>query len=350
MEIYLINIALILFWRVYFTHRRFPNERKYFCGIVAFQWILISGLRDVTIGADTQQYYNLFEGVKGTSWPVLLRALRDSILGLNKEFDVGYYVLTKLFQLFSGNYQLFLITIAAFFMTLMAIWIYRNSSSPCTSFILFSTLFFPFETLNRQVLAVSLVVFYGYELIKQRKFWQFMAVAAVAFMIHKSSLVFVPMYFIARIPLTIGYMIINAIVIILVAVRGEDLYGPVARWIGYESYLDYTEGGAELYATLLVVLCILTWLMYPRIRNHREDAPLLYHINSLMLITGFLVFYNQSFMRIQLYYSIFLMITVPELINTLKREYRLLAYFVFGGVMIFYLILQNPQYKFCFMN
>ena len=180
------------------------------------------------------------------------------------------------------------------------------------------------------MLAIALVVFQGYELIKQRKFWQFIAVAFAAFLIHKSSLVFVPMYFITRLPLSIGYMILCAIVAILVAVLGESLYGPIARWAGYGSFLDYTEGGAELYAALLVTLCILAWLLYPRIRSHREDAPLLFHMNFMMLVTGLLVFYNQSFMRIQLYYSLFLMVTVPEIINTLKREYRMLGYLLFG--------------------
>ena len=353
MAVYLINIALILFWRLYYTHNRGENPRKRFCTIAAVQWILISGLRGWDIGADTQQYYNLFERVKGTSWSVLLRSLFDRILGLDKEFDVGYYVLTKLFQVFSGNYQLFLITIAAFFMTLMAIWIYRNSSSPCTSYIIFSTLFYAFYAItgHRQVIATALMSFLGYELMRERKFWKFMVVSFVAFLIHKSSVVFVPLYFLFRIPVTMGYMILCAVVIVVVVALGKGLYASIALGMGFdEAMVEYAEGGAGLYATLLVLLCIVVWVLYPRIKNHRKDADLLFHINSLTLMTGLMVYQNQSFMRIQQYFSLFLMITIPEVINTIKREYRLLIYILFGAVMILYLMYNNPQYQFFFMS
>lgn len=349
MAVYLINIALILFWRLYFTQKRFPNARKYFCTIAALQWILISGLRDWSIGADTYQYFNRFESMKQTSWStVLVNFFR--FFGIK---DPGYDLVTKVFQLFSGSYQLFLLAIAAFFMTLMAIWIYRNSASPCTSYILFSTLFYSFYALtgHRQTIATALITFFGYELIKKRKFWKFAAVAIAAFLIHKSSLVFIPLYFMARIPVTLGYTILCAAVIATVTILGRALYVPIAVWIGFDQALiDYAEGGAELYATLLVLLCIVIWILYPRIKKHREDADLLFHINSLSLLSALLVLQNQSFMRIQQYFSLFLMITIPEVINTVKREHRLLVYLLFGSVMIAYLIIQNPQYQFFFMD
>lgn len=353
MAVYLINIALIVFWRLYFTQRKFPDARKYYCGIVALQWILISGLRDWSVGEDTYQYYNLFEGVKQTSWGMVLRRLFERLAGIEKEYDIGYYILTKFFQLFSGSYQLFLLAIAAFFMTMMAIWIYRNSVSPCTSFILFSTLFYSFYAItgHRQTIATALIIFFGYELIKKRKFWKFAVIAIAAFLIHKSSLVFIPVYFMARIPVTLGYTILCVAVIATVTILGRSLYAPIAAWIGFDQVsIDYAEGGAELYATLLILLCIAIWILYPRIKKHREDAALLFHINSLNMLSALFVLQNQSFMRIQQYFSLFLMITIPEVINTVKREHRLLVYLLFSSVMIAYLIIQNPQYQFFFMG
>jgi len=44
------------------------------------------------------------------------------------------------------------------------------------------------------------------------------------------------------------------------------------------------------------------------------------------------------------------MITVPEVINTVRREYRLLGYLLFGAVMILYLMRNNPQYQFFFIS
>jgi len=353
MAVYLVNIALILFWRLVFTQKKFPNARKYYCGIVSLQWILISGLRDWSIGADTQNYYSMFEQAKLTPWRSVFDELFGYLFRGQVADDPGYLLLTKLFQIVSGNYQIFLLAIAALFMSLMAVWIYRNSSSPCTSYLLFSTLFYSFYALtgHRQTIATALIVFLGYDLIKKRKFWKFAAVAFGSFLIHKSSLVFVPMYFLSRVPITLGYQILLAAGIIVMAVLGKDLYAPVAVLFGYSArQINYDEGGAGLYAVLLVLLCMVVWALYPRIRRHREDAGMLFHTNSFALLAGLLVLQNQSFMRIQQYFSLFLMITVPEVINTVRREYRLLGYLLFGAVMILYLMRNNPQYQFFFIS
>ena len=349
MAVYLINIALILFWRLHFTQKRGPDSRKRYCTIVAVQWILISGLRSWDVGADTSNYANHFENTKMVPWASILREVFGYLFLGQEANDPGYTLFMKIVQIVVRDYQVFLLLIAVIFMTLMAKWIYRHSSSPCTSFILFSTLFYSFYAItgHRQTIATALVSFAGYELIRQRKFWKFMAVAFAAYLIHKSSLVFVPLYFIAKLPVTTGYMILCAVIVAVIVLLGKQVYGPIALWLGYgQNQVDYAVGGAETYAMLLVLLCLLVWFLYPRIRNHRSDAPLLFHINVMTLISGLLVIQNQAFMRIQQYFSLFLMITVPEVLNTVKREYRLLGYLLFGTVMILYLMRNNPSYLF----
>ena len=353
MTVYLINLALILFWRLFFAKRNCLNARKCYCGIVALQWILISGLRDWSVGADTYSYCNMFESAKTVTWRKAFADLSGYIFRNADIKDPGYTVLTKVFQIFSGSYQVFLLTIAVFFMTTMAIWICSNSASPCTSFVLFSTLFYSFYAItgHRQTIATALVVFLGYEQIRRRNFWCFAAVAFVGFLLHKSSMVFTVLYVLCRVPVTLGYQLLCAAGIVSVAVLGKDLYGPIARWLGYsETAINYTEGGAELYAVLLVMVCIVVWMLYPRIRQHRQDAEVLFHVNSLTLATGLLVIRNQSFMRIQQYFSLFLMITIPEVINTVRREHRLPVYLLFGAVMILYLMGNDPQYRFFFQQ
>lgn len=61
--------------------------------------------------------------------------------------DPGYAAVVKAFQTFSTNYQAYLVFIALLFMIPMAIWIYRNSSMPCLSFIIFQLCFIRFMRL-----------------------------------------------------------------------------------------------------------------------------------------------------------------------------------------------------------
>ena len=352
MIIYLINIALIIFWRLFFTQKRFANARKLYCIVVAIQWILLSGLRDWSIGADTYNYYTIFERVKDMTWGEVFAGFANLYTPGLGVADPGYTLLTKVFQIFFPHYQLFLLAIAILFMGLMARWIYKYSASPCTSFLIFSTLFYSFFAItgHRQTIATALIVFAGYDLIRERKFWGFLGVAGISFLIHKSSAVFIPFCFLTLIPVTSAYKYICAGGVAIVALLGKKLYGPIALLLGYsENQVDSAIGGAELFAVLLIVLCVVTWFFYSQIKRHREDADHLFHALSLAMASALLVIQNQGFMRIQQYFSVFIMLTVPELINVIKREYRILGYLAFGAVMIFYLIQNDPAYRFFFM-
>ena len=349
MTVYLINIALIIFWRLFLQDRKIANSRKVFCCLAAFQWILVSGLRGWSVGADTYAYYLAFEQVKTMPWPDVIGNVTGYLFRGLEVKDPGYKLLTKIFQVFCKDYQMFLIAIAVLFMVSMAKWIYKYSASPCTSFIIFSTLFYSFYAItgHRQTIATALIVFWGYEYIRKRELVKFAVISFAAFLIHKSSLVFVPFYFLTMIPVNQKYRWIILAVIALVVLLGKRLYGPIALWIGYnEDQVNYSKGGAALYASLLIALSVVTLYFYPRIASHREDADVLFIVTAITLMTAFLVIQNQVFMRIQQYYSLFIMITVPEVINCVEKRHRLLTYFLFGVVMIGYLVSNDPHYAF----
>lgn len=353
MTVYLINIALIIFWRLFFTKKKFVDSRRLYCGIVAFQWILVSGLRDWSIGADTYNYYLAFEQVKKDSWGTVFGNLFDYLFRGLEVKDPGYNLLTKIFQIIFKDYQMFLIAIALLFMVLMAKFIYKHSASPCTSFIVFSTLFYSFYAItgHRQTIATALIVFWGYDLIQKRDLKKFLMVSFIAFLIHKSSLVFVPFYFLTMIPITQLYAGICVGIILVVTILGERLYVPVAEWMGFgEGMIEYAVGGAELFAILLALLSIVFMYFYPEVKKRRLDAYYLFYAAAMSLMSALLTIQNQSFMRVQQYYSLFIMISIPELINLVKKEYRLLVYLAFGSVMILYLIRNNPEYSFFFMT
>lgn len=350
MTVYIVNISLILIFGYFFLYRYKNNKnKKIYCGLVALQWILISGLRHVSIGADTYNYLLRFEETKTISWNKIFDTLWDYIFKGTNAKDPGYFVFQKFFQIFSDDYQLYLICIATIFMSFMAVWIYKNSKDPCFSFILFSSLFYSFYAVtgHRQTIATALIVFIGYEYIKERKLIKFLLLAFAAFLVHKSSLAFIPFYFIANIPITLPYAIIALVVIAAVAISGKSLYGVVADWMGFgEEQINYAVGGAETYAAVLTLMCVIILVFYFFYKNKTENATRIFNITLLTLMSSLLVFQNQSFMRIQQYYSLFLMISFPEVIVCFDKKGRVIAYIVTMAVLIAYLIRNNPQYLF----
>lgn len=351
MTVYLINLILILFFGYALTYKNTSeNNTKIYCGMVALQWVLISGLRHISIGADTEAYSWYFYEAETISWKGSFENIFNYVFkGSDTVKDPGYVVFEKICQIFTDNYQIFLLFIALIFTGFMAVWIYRNSSMPVVSYIIYSTLFYSFFALtgHRQTIATALIVFWGYKYIKERKLVKFLILAFLAFIVHKSSIVFVPFYFIANIPITVPYVIVALIVIATIAVFGRSFYGIVAEALGYtEDQVAYDGGGAEFYALVLTLLCVITLVLYMVYKDKTEKATHIFNITLLTLMSSLLVMQHQGFMRIQQYYSLFIMISFPEVIKCFGEKDRLLVSVVSMGVLIAYLFLQNPQYLF----
>lgn len=353
MSVYFINIVLILGLGFIFIHiNPSDNKKKVYCTICAIQWILISGLRDNSVGDDTWTYYSAFENVKQTSWERVFSNCWNYMFHGLKIKDPGYPLIEKIFQIFFDDYRLWLFFIAILFTGLMARWIYKYSVLPDVSFLIFSVLFFSFYAVtgHRQTIATALIVFLGYELAKKREFLKFAIVAFIAFMIHKSSIVFIMYYFIASINITPVYFLVMLVVACLIFAMGKELYGPIALFLGFDDeQVDYSVGGAETYATVLILLCVITFCFYPWINKRRKDSKYLYNMLFLTFITTLLVYQNQSFMRIQQYFSLVIMVFIPELIQAFDKNYRVIPYLFVIGFLSAYFLRLDVYYKFFFM-
>ena len=162
MTVYLINLALIFIWSIPLINiNTNDKKKKLYCAICAVQWALVSGLRDWSVGADTMNYYSWFEMIKTKSWSSTITNVWDYLFNGLEIKDPGYNLLQKIFQIFSNDYQMWLVFIGFLFTGLMARWIYKYSSMPEISFLLYSALFYSFFALtgHRQTIATALIYF-----------------------------------------------------------------------------------------------------------------------------------------------------------------------------------------------
>ena len=354
MTVYLINIGLILLWSTLLLKTNVSNDqsKKVYCTIVAVQWICVSGLRAWSVGADTIGYYRWFEETKTMSWTTVIKRCWNYLFNGLDVKDPGYDLLQKIFQIFSKDYQMWLVFIAIVFTGLMARWIYKYSSMPEISFLLYSVLFYSFFALtgHRQTIATALIFFVGFELAKKREFVKFAIVAFIAFMIHKSSLIFIIYYIVANISISSIYMLGVIVVTAAAGLLGKQLYGPIALLLGFsEEQIDYDGTSATTYAAVLLLLCLIAIGMYPWIKKQRVDSKNLYNMLFLTLGTTVLLFHQQGFMRIQQYFSLIIMVIVPEMIKVVDKNYRVIVYVIIIVVLIAYLIMNQPTYSFYFM-
>ena len=73
MYVYVINMILIYFENLITKVKNSGKSyKKLFCALVSLQFILISGLRAITIGADTPVYEELFVYYHSITWKEML--------------------------------------------------------------------------------------------------------------------------------------------------------------------------------------------------------------------------------------------------------------------------------------
>ena len=350
--VYIINACLIVFWQLLIPERN-KSKKKLLCILYCIQWILISGLRDLSVGPDTLAYKHDFDKVWNNSWGHWFNVFRDYLHGVEGIKDPGYNLFVKGLQIFIGkSYTLYLLLIACIFTIPMTIWIYKYSDNPCLSFLIYSALFYSFFAITgiRQTIATALVVFGGYACVKKKKYFFLLLLHLVAFFIHKSSICFVVFYMVPLIKkIDWKFWTISIVILLLSWLFRGQLMRFFGTTMGYENYIEQFEG-AETGTFTFFMLIILgaTMFLYP---FTNKDNVVRDMVMGLVLAFFFipLTYIDPSAMRIVQYFSIFILLLVPCLIKTLNEQTQLIANSVCYIILIAYLVLLNPQYTFVFM-
>jgi hypothetical protein len=325
------------------------KKKKIFCSLASLNWILLSGLRHLTIGADTIKYGYFFDQAKNISWSSLWNDRVNIFIDKSLGKDPGYIVFQKLIQLFTTNYRIYLILIAVIFTVPLGIWIYKNSSNSFMSFIIYSCLFYSFFSITgiRQTIATALVVFGGYIFIKKGNLWMFLLIILLASTIHFSAICYLPYYFIANKEITNRYLALYGGTFLGVFIFKEHIFRLGSKLIGYDQYLPFEEAGTTYtFSFFLIALTIVTLLKRNQILENNAMAK--HYINALLIATLLVpfTFVNPAAMRVIQYFSLSIMLLVPEIINSFEKKERFFVFLVACSTLIVLLIRNNPMYLF----
>lgn len=325
--------------------------KKRVCVVGSFCWIILSGLRHVSIGADTEVYKNAFDKSQLNEWDKLFENLYNKYILGEEIKDPGYRIIEKFVHIFSDDYQIFLIIIAVLFFTAMGIFLYNLSSNPYLSYILFSTLFYSFFAItgHRQTIATAIVVLLGTFLIKNKKFIPFLIITILASTIHMSCLCFLPFYFISKIKINNITLLIYWGAIAGSFVLRYQLLNFLQSIIGYEQYQDLDGARASTFLYLLLAIGLIVTFFHQKLLEGDNSEKIQISINALMLACFFcpLLLINQSMMRLVQYFSLFLMIILPEIAKIFpKKNDKIVYVMLITGALIGLFALNDLTYKF----
>lgn len=315
---------------------------------MVIQFVLMTGLRDMSVGADTYSYEMGFNNVMQMEWSELFTRFYNQYWGNVPAKDPGYSILVKLMQYISTDYRVFMFLIGAMFTIPMGAWIYKYASRPEISFLLYQILFWSFfgVTGYRQALATALVVLIGYDFIRKRKLLPFTLLCAVGFTLHKSCILYFPFYFLANLKITKRNTFIFIVLTVLFGTVGNHLYKPLAELIGYDSEAFVLPPWT--YFSLIIALTIMSiWRAPAILKLHGSTGKHMLNAMYIGCLTTAMTITNQSFMRVQQYYTINLMLLLPMIIDSFPKAHdRKIVYAIATFTMIGMFVTQGSRYLF----
>lgn len=346
--IYIINIIMLILWDKLLLNNGL--KKKIFCIIATTQWILLSGLRHISIGTDTKAYFDSFELTKSLSWETIINQFNEIMFNDGIGKDPGYAIFEKITQYVTDDYQVYLIIIALIFMIPLGILIYKYSKDALVSFLIYSCLFYAFFAItgHRQTVATGIGLFIAYEFIKRKKFIYFLLVVLIASTIHKSIICIIPFYFIANKKITYRYSIIMLTTFVIVFIFKNRILSFLTEIVGYEEYATQYQGAGTFTFTVIFILVILValWRAPIILKEYNEDIIICYNAAFMALIFIPFTYIDPSTMRIVQYFSIFIMLLIPEIINSFVGKERRLVRYTAVALMLLLVIRSNPYYIF----
>lgn len=339
-------IATIILIGVYFSSNiasgTQDKKRKRLITLITLILILQSGLRNLGVGPDTYQYYVRFQNVQTTPWSSVLQSFihwegKDSFYGLFQ----------KVFQAFSGNYTIYLITVALIFMPALGIFVYKNTSRvshTVLAYIIYMGYFYGFFSITgiRQTLATAFLL-YSFECIKKKKAILFIFLVLFASLFHITALVFLPLYFIGRVKWTktlfllvvicfpILMMFKNQLAVFFVSISDlQDRFG---------TYTSQYKTGSFILTAFQILLAIWALFYIDRVKAMTPNARLMYNTFAMALFFLPLQWVNPSAGRISQYFGVIMMVWVPYLIDAVSIGSVKLrrSFYVFASVLFIYI-------------
>ncbi|WP_438319195.1 EpsG family protein [Sporosarcina sp. FA9] len=307
--------------------------KKVYFIIIIIQLSLISGLRGYDVGSDTNNYISYFNTHSYMSL--------QQVLYSNFDIERGYVFLEFLISKISNDPTVLFLIIALFFIFAVGRMIFKHSSEPILSFILFVCLGFFSLSMSgmRQIVALGFIIL-SFEFIKKRKVLPFILIVLIGSLFHLSALVFLPAYFIAYKKFTTPYIIFAVMLIPTVYIFKNSIFGILSTFSGYE-YAAYENAGPYTLLTLMILIFIAGIIQIKSIIKKNRDNIVYYNFLLVSILLAIMTFINPSALRAAYYYFIFIIIFIPEIILSFQDKNMKILFYYISIVLVILLYLKN---------
>lgn len=316
---------------------------------VALFLACIFGLRDISVGTDTKNYYYLFNwfGSKITKEKLI--------------FENGFCFYTILINKFFGNFSIYLLLTGLLIYGNIIISLCNLSKSPSKSIIIFFGLSFFAQSCNimRQYIAMSFCLLAIVFLLKKNNIILFLLNVLIGFSFHKSAIIFLLIIFIYKIKFDKKFIItsfICSITLIIILPYLLKLFDYVfkSHYYMYLSDLKLNFSLNNIFTFLLIgFISILLILIKSKMKNlgyfSREYdffAGMYFLFNCIFVISLFTI---SLFDRLSIYFMPSLFYLIPIIININYKNSGKLIWIAIVDlliILVFISLIINNSYEF----
>lgn len=310
---YIFNIILILLtgFVCHFLPIKKEKKNKIFLIVVFLEFFLILAVRKpISDMIKYCEYYSVFGKM---SWGELL----------NFEWEKGYTFINKILYMINPSTRFFIIVTSAFSLIGPYVFIKNYSKNYLMSTLMFVAMNFfgYYYYVIRQVMALSILLV-SIRFIKNKKFVNFLICVLIATLFHKSSILFLLGYFIFNFDITLKYLI-KVIIGLTILFSIKNIVVNIIGSFIYQEYLGLsTSNGYELLLVMIFILGII--FVYKLFSNIEKNDTIFYNQYIFSIFLQILATSQSVISRLVLDYYIAIIIVLPNMLNAIKKEQKLL--------------------------
>ena len=299
-----------------------PNKLYIFFLIATL--VIVSGLRS-NIG-DTYAYKHSYSINKYT-WEAI-----------DYSGDFGFNIIQLLLQKISSDPQLLIFSTALITNILIIITLIKYSKMIELAIFVYITSGMFTTSMNgiRQYLAAAFV-FIGTNYIVKGDFKKYFLLILLASTIHKSALVLIPIYFIARreawTKVTIILLAFSVFIVLGFNMFSELLFTAIDD-TQYGHYSTFTEGGASKIRILVnLVPILIAFLGREKLKRLWPQSDYIVNMSIISLVFIVIASQNWIFARFNIYFGLYNLILISWIVKLFKHNNQRLIYY---GILVCY--------------
>lgn len=274
--------------------------------------VLFLIVRDPSVGVDTKNYQEIFEYTHEKGFIELLSIGRH---------ELGFKYYSKIISMIYNNYSFFLMITSVLSMLGVLFFIKDNSKNYFSSLLIFITFnFFGYYFgILRQVLAIS-VLLISIKYIKERNLWKFVFCVLLASLFHKTSLVFLPLYFIAYIKIDKTKFIVWISAIFIFLIFKQWILDFIINYIFEPSSFNVKIGEGYKMLIFLSGLSVLCYFIQDKLVEQDKNNQLFINMVFLATIIQTIATVFSVAYRVTFYYAFAIIILIPNIIELIKNR------------------------------